>query len=196
MARQRRGNCSFLLAAPNQHFDSNSSCRSTSSNTSTTTTPTNTLSILVPGLSVGRTPAFNPGLEARTARLTRVSSEASSQLSARALAVTTLAARSSMSKEVLVLPSTWLPVVSSPCFGITRPLQSGDSSGLRYLKTFRTVTLTLRLGELPLLCGLKTRAISPLLSVTSAVCPSRSPARDLAKLFTASSSCHQHRHLW
>jgi hypothetical protein len=138
------------------------------------TSSTSTLSILVPRVSVGRTQTSNPSTRVQTARRTRVSSETLSRLSARALPVTMLVAPSPTSREVLVLPSTWLPVVSSLCFGIARTLRSGDSNGPRYLKTSRMMTLTLTLGELPLLCGPKTRAISLPLSVTSTVrssCP-------------------------
>lgn len=73
------------------------------------------------------------------------------------------------SKEVLVIPSTWLLVVFSLCFGTIHRFPFGDSSGTRSLKTSRTVTLTLTLGELPLLSGQTSRVISLLPSVTSVV---------------------------
>ena len=110
------------------------------------------------------------------ARRPRVSSEPQSRLSAKALPVTTLVAPSPTLQEVLVIPSTWLPVVSTLRFGITRPSPSGDSSGPRYLKTSRAVTLTLKVGELPLLCGLAIRATSLPLSATSVVRPSLFPS--------------------
>ena len=142
------------------------------------TRSTSTLSIPVPMVSAGRTPMSNPSTRVRTAQRTRVSSEPLLRLNARAPPVTTPVAPSPTPKEVPVLSLTWLPVVSSPCFGMPRPFQSGDLSGPRYLKTSRTVTLTPTLGGLPLLCGLKTRAISLPLSITSTVCSSRSSTRD------------------
>ena len=55
------------------------------------------------------------------------------------------------SMGVPVTPSTWLAVAFSLCFGTTPGSLPGASPETRSLKTSRTVSLTLTLGELPFL---------------------------------------------
>jgi len=136
---------------------------------STISRPTSTPSIPVPRVSANQTPTSKPSIRTLTASSERPSLEHLSRPSARALPLTTTVAPSPTPKEVLVLPSTWIPVVSLPRFGIRRTLLSGDSTEPRSLKTSRTVTLTQTVGELPLLCGPKARAIFLPHSITSVV---------------------------
>lgn len=170
--------------------------RSTSSNTSTPIISTSTLFIPVAGQFARWTPTSDPSTRARTAQLTRASSEPHSRRSARALVVTTPVVPSQTSQGALVLPSIWPPVVFMPCFGIPPTLPSGGSSVVRSLRISKTAILTLNLGEPLPLYGPTGRVISLPLSVISAVRPSGWPSRDLTKRFVVSYSRHQHQHLW